>query len=77
VLKDAGGAIVVPENVTEFSAAVGEVLKQPRLRAALASAGRQFVARRWSSVEMAKRLARLYEGVAAAGVVDRRQVALP
>jgi glycosyltransferase involved in cell wall biosynthesis len=77
VLKDAGGALVVPETVTQFSAAVVEVLTQPGLRTALANAGRQFVARHWSSVEMAKRLARLYEEIAAAGVVDRRQVALP
>lgn len=77
VLEHASGALVVRENVTEFSTAVVEVLTQPSLRTALANAGRQFVARNWSSVEMAKRLAQLYEEVAAAGVVDRRQVALP
>jgi hypothetical protein len=56
---------------------VVEVLTQSGLRAALASAGRRFVARNWSSLEMAKRLAQLYtEVIAAPSVVDRRQVAL-
>jgi hypothetical protein len=56
---------------------VVEVLTQSQLRAALGSAGRQFVARNWSSLEMAKRLAQIYdEVVGAPSVVDRRQVAL-
>jgi 1,2-diacylglycerol 3-alpha-glucosyltransferase len=77
VLANAAGAIVVAENVTEFTTAVVEVLTQSGLRAALASAGREFVARNWSSLEMAKRLAQLYnEVVATPSVVDRRQVAL-
>jgi glycosyltransferase involved in cell wall biosynthesis len=61
VLHGAAGAIVVTEGVEEFAAAVVRVLGEPALRAALASAGRDFVARRWSSVEMARRLLLLYE----------------
>jgi 1,2-diacylglycerol 3-alpha-glucosyltransferase len=60
VLRDAAGALVVAEDVSEFSAAVVNVLTHPELRASLASAGRAFVAQRWSSKEMAKRLAQLY-----------------
>jgi glycosyltransferase involved in cell wall biosynthesis len=60
VLRDAAGAVVVPEDVNEFSAAVASVLTQPKLRAALAGAGRKFVERRWSSAEMARRLLDLY-----------------
>ena len=60
VLHDAVGALVVAEDVAEFSAAVVRVLTQPALRASLADAARAFVARRWSSGEMAKRLAELY-----------------
>jgi 1,2-diacylglycerol 3-alpha-glucosyltransferase len=77
VLEGAAGAIVVPEDVAAFAAAVVRVLTQPQLRAALASAGRDFVARRWSSLEMAKRLLELYEYLATTSVGDRRQVAPP
>ncbi len=65
VLRNAAGAIAVAENVTEFTSAVVEVLTQPALRAALANAGRQFVAQNWSSLEMAKRLAQLYDEIVA------------
>ena len=54
------GAIAVAENVTEFTSAVVEVLTQHALRAVLANGGRQFVAQHWSSLEMARRLAQLY-----------------
>jgi len=60
VLRDATGAIVVPEDVAEFAAAVIGVLTQPQLRAKLASVARTFVERRWSSAEMARRLLELY-----------------
>jgi glycosyltransferase involved in cell wall biosynthesis len=60
VLRDADGAIVVAEDVAEFAAAVTKVLTQPELCRSLSAAGRGFVAARWSSVEMAKRLLRLY-----------------
>jgi 1,2-diacylglycerol 3-alpha-glucosyltransferase len=73
VLRDAAGAIVAQEDVTEFAAAVVRVLKNSVLRAELAGAGRDFVARRWSSQEMAKRLLELYGEVAAVG--NRRHVA--
>ncbi len=62
VLRGAAGAIVVEEEVGAFAAAVTRVLTQPRLRATLAAAGREFVAARWSSSEMARRLLRLYSG---------------
>ena len=61
VLANAAGALVVREDVTEFAAAVTRVLTEPALRARLASAGREFVARQWSSREMAKRLLELYD----------------
>jgi 1,2-diacylglycerol 3-alpha-glucosyltransferase len=61
VLENAAGALVVREDVTEFAAAVTRVLTEPALRARLASAGRDFVARQWSSREMAKRLLGLYD----------------
>jgi glycosyltransferase involved in cell wall biosynthesis len=76
VLRNAAGALVVAEDVADFAAAVVKVLTQARLKAALGSAGRDFVARHWSSLEMAKRLLRLYEEVVATGVGDRRHIAL-
>ena len=61
VLANAAGALVVREDIAEFAAAVTRVLTEPALRATLASAGREFVERQWSSREMAKRLLELYE----------------
>jgi 1,2-diacylglycerol 3-alpha-glucosyltransferase len=61
VLHEADGAIVVEEDVTAFAAAVTRVLREPELRAGLQRAGRDFVAQRWSSTEMAGRLLGLYE----------------
>jgi glycosyltransferase involved in cell wall biosynthesis len=61
VLANAAGALVVREDVAEFAAAVTRVLTEPALRAKLASAGREFVERQWSSREMARRLLKLYE----------------
>ncbi len=60
VLRGAAGAIVVEEDIEEFAAAVTRVLTQPALRQDLAAAARGFVAARWSSVEMARRLLGLY-----------------
>jgi glycosyltransferase involved in cell wall biosynthesis len=60
VLQDARGAVVVRENVGEFACAVTAVLTEPRRRAVLAAEAREFVASRWSSVEMARRLLELY-----------------
>jgi glycosyltransferase involved in cell wall biosynthesis len=70
VLENAAGALVVREDVAEFAAAVTRVLTQPVLRARLASAGREFVARQWSSREMAKRLLALYEELVRTKCVD-------
>lgn len=75
VLRDAAGAIVVAEDVAEFAAATVRMLKEPQLRTDLGGAGREFVARRWSSLEMAKRLLQLYEEVAWTSVGDRRHFA--
>jgi glycosyltransferase involved in cell wall biosynthesis len=60
VLRDAAGALVVAEDVRQFASAVVGVLTRAELRASLASQGRAFVAQRWSSDEMAKRLAQVY-----------------
>jgi 1,2-diacylglycerol 3-alpha-glucosyltransferase len=60
VLREARGAVVVTEDVAEFAAAVTRVLTQPALRAELAKDAREFVAARWSSAEMARRLLDLY-----------------
>jgi glycosyltransferase involved in cell wall biosynthesis len=70
VLENAGGALVVREDVAEFAAAVARVLTEPALRAQLASAGREFVERHWSSREMARRLLALYEEVVRTKRVD-------
>lgn len=69
VLDGAAGAIVVEEDVEEFAAAVTRVLSEPTQRASLAAVARGFVAAKWSSLEMARRMRRLYEelgGVSAA-----------
>jgi glycosyltransferase involved in cell wall biosynthesis len=65
VLQDARGAVVAPEEVGEFAAAVVRVLTQPQLRASLAADARGFVEQRWSSIEMARRLRALYEELCA------------
>ena len=70
VLANAAGALVVQENVAEFAAAVTRVLTEPGLRAQLASAGRDFVERHWSSREMARRLLALYEELVRTKRVD-------
>ena len=70
VLANAAGAVVVREDVAEFAAAVVRVLTQPQLRAQLASAGREFVERHWSSRETARRLLELYEEVVRTKRVD-------
>lgn len=70
LLAHAEGALVVRENVIDFAAAVMRVLKEPALRAQLASAGRRFVEQRWSSREMARQLLALYEEVVRIKRVD-------
>jgi len=64
VLHEVEGALVVREDVPEFAAAVVGVLRDKTLRAKLSRAGRDFVAARWSSGEMAKRLLALYVDLA-------------
>jgi 1,2-diacylglycerol 3-alpha-glucosyltransferase len=59
ILLPASGALVVPERVDEFAAAVVRVLTEPALRAELAARGRAY-ARTWSSAAMARRLADIY-----------------
>lgn len=62
VLKNAQGAVVVPENEAEFAAAVARVLTDRVWRdhlAALAPAD----ADAWSAQAMAKRLVKLYSGL--------------
>jgi glycosyltransferase involved in cell wall biosynthesis len=66
VLAGARGAIVVDENAEQFAAAVVRVLSQPALRASLAANAAEFVARNWSSLEMARRLLALYQRVLSA-----------
>ena len=59
VLDGARGAIVAPDEITGFGAAVTRVLQNPRLRAELAAAGPADAAS-WSAAAMAERLTALY-----------------
>jgi glycosyltransferase involved in cell wall biosynthesis len=68
--KDAG-AIVVPESVDEFAAAVVRVLQSPALRASLAAQGRSH-ARSWSSLAMARRVSEVYRSLRASAPGDSR-----
>jgi hypothetical protein len=61
VLDGARGAVIVDEDVGAFAAAAQALLTNPERRAALAAEAREFVRRRWSSAEMARRLLTLYE----------------
>ena len=65
ILVPESGALVVPERVAEFAAAVVRVLGDAGLRAELAARGRAW-ARSWSSAAMARRLAALYAQLQAA-----------
>jgi len=60
VLDRAPGAVVVEENVMDFSVAVAELLRDPDRRRNLGSAAARDVALRWSGPEMARRLLYLY-----------------
>jgi glycosyltransferase involved in cell wall biosynthesis len=60
VLENAPGAHVVEESVTEFSAAVARLLRDPAERRRLGSVAARDVAQRWSGPEMARRLLYLY-----------------
>jgi len=62
ILKPDCGALIVPENETEFSDAVVRVLHDEALRNCLAEQGRAY-AKTWSSAIMARRLSDLYESI--------------
>jgi glycosyltransferase involved in cell wall biosynthesis len=64
VLDQARGAIVVDEDRDRFARAVLDVLRTPDLQRSLGRVGAEYVAARWSSKEMARRLAQLYAEVA-------------
>ncbi len=73
ILKDGCGALIVPEELEPFAAAVVRVLKDAELRARLSQAGRRY-AREWSSLAMARRLLDLYRSITpvAHGIRARR-----
>jgi hypothetical protein len=60
VLDGAPGAVVVDEHCGRFSSAVVELLQDPARRAALSVKASAFIAERWSSEEMARRMLDLY-----------------
>ena len=70
VLKDGVGALVMPERVEEFAAAVLRVLEDKGLHAMLAASGREY-SLTWSSLILAQRLAEVYRAMG--GVGARRQ----
>jgi glycosyltransferase involved in cell wall biosynthesis len=69
ILTEGCGALVVRENVDEFASAVIRVLRDANLRQGLSEQAREH-AQKWSSLSMAKRLADVYAGVAAAKSVS-------
>lgn len=70
VLQPGSGALVVPENMTQFSSAVVRVLQDKALHEELRVRGRAY-AQTWSSRLLAQRLADLYRSVP--GVGTQRQ----
>jgi len=66
VLQPASGALVVPERVEDFAAAIQRLLEDESLRVSRASQARDY-AQTWSSRAMAQRLAALYRELVAAG----------
>jgi 1,2-diacylglycerol 3-alpha-glucosyltransferase len=73
VLKDGAGALVMPERVDDFAAAVERVLSDKGLHAMLAASGRDY-SLTWSSLSLAQRLADVYKAIG--GVGSLRQPAL-
>jgi 1,2-diacylglycerol 3-alpha-glucosyltransferase len=63
ILTPGCGALVVRENLDEFSGAVIRVLRDAHLRQGLSQEAREH-AGKWSSLSMANRLAELYASVA-------------
>jgi glycosyltransferase involved in cell wall biosynthesis len=76
ILKPGCGALIVAEDLQEFAAAVVTVLKDVKLRASLAHAGRTY-ARNWSSLAMARRLAELYRTIGAGARASVRECSAP
>ncbi len=70
VLKPGCGALIAPERVPEFAAAVAKVLREELLRDELSARGRVY-AQSWSSRALAQRLADLYRSLP--GVGTQRQ----
>lgn len=68
VLKDGAGALVMPERVEEFAAAVARVLEDPGLHAMLAESGREY-SLTWSSLTLAQRLADVYRTASGVGAL--------
>ena len=62
ILQDGCGALIVEEELEAFAAATVRVLQDAPLRARLAGEGRRY-AREWSSLAMARRLAKLYRSI--------------
>jgi glycosyltransferase involved in cell wall biosynthesis len=65
ILLPGSGALVVPEEESEFAAAVVRVLSDANLREGLAARGRAY-ARSWSSAAMAARMRGIYEELCSA-----------
>ncbi len=59
ILKPESGALVAPERVEDFAAAIVRVLRSEALRREMATRSRAY-AERWSSLEMARRLVEIY-----------------
>ena len=71
VLRDAAGALVVAEDVSGILGRRRRACSRARSYARRSRApGRAFVAQRWSSSEMAKRLAQLYGDLARTRCAD-------
>jgi len=76
VLQRESGALVVEEQLEEFSSAAVRLLGSASLRTELAGRARAY-AQRWSSVSMARRLAELYREVSDARAAETRAVGTP
>lgn len=67
VLNGAPGATVVDEDLGRFSAAVVKLLRNPERLARQSAEAADFIARRWSGAEMARRMLALYVRLAESG----------
>jgi glycosyltransferase involved in cell wall biosynthesis len=68
VLKDGAGALVMPERVEDFAAAIERVLSDKGLHAMLAASGREY-SLTWASKALAQRLADVYREISGVGTV--------